>query len=396
MPELLESTCNLERVAVIFNPASGTEDLQTRRTRLETLAREAGLTCDLTETDEREGATPLAREALADGMERLIVSGGDGSVTEAAGVVAGTEAVLAVVPGGTGNLLAVNLGLPTDAAEAMRLALSGPVGHVDVGRANGSAFLIMAGMGADARMIQDADRDLKNKLGPVAYFVAAWRNRRRSRAAYRITVDGRVIRRHAQTVMVANLGRVTGGVELVPDASPTDGLLEVAVLRARTPLDLIHVGLDALLGRPRRRDLLEIHRGRHIVIETPHPQPVQLDGNEAGSTRRLEVRVDPGALRLVYDPQRAQSVAELAPVAVLARGTRAVALAATAAVSTAGIVYLRERSRRGRGETKTSPRRPLLAGLAVGAGVYLAVRLSERQSVLETREEPPARLLETV
>jgi diacylglycerol kinase family enzyme len=102
MPDLTETRCDLERVAIIFNPASGAEPLETRRARLEKLAREAGLTCELMETHERAGAAPLAQEAVQDGMQRLIVSGGDGSVAEAAGAVAGTEATLAVVPGGTG------------------------------------------------------------------------------------------------------------------------------------------------------------------------------------------------------------------------------------------------------------------------------------------------------
>jgi diacylglycerol kinase family enzyme len=93
----------------------------------------------------------------------------------------------------------------------MELALTGETRRIDVGQANGETFLIMAGIGADAQMIQDADRELKNRLGPLAYFVAAWKNRGRSRVTYRITIDGRTIRRRAQTVLVANLGRVTGG-----------------------------------------------------------------------------------------------------------------------------------------------------------------------------------------
>src|SRR4028119_815316 len=146
MPELVESACDLERVGIIFNPASGAENLETRRARLEELAQAAGLHCDLVETDIDRGAAPLAKEAVADGMQRVIVSGGDGSVSEAADALTGTDTALAVLPGGTGNLLAVNLGLPLDAKEAMELALHGQAHPTDVGRANGQVFLIMAGI----------------------------------------------------------------------------------------------------------------------------------------------------------------------------------------------------------------------------------------------------------
>lgn len=304
MPELIETRCAPERVALIFNPASGTGDGEARREKLQALAREAGLTCELAETDVDRGAAPLAERALAEGMERVLVSGGDGSVMEAAGILAGSDTALAVIPGGTGNLLALNLELPTDAGEAMKLALTGEAVPTDVGRANGQVFLIMAGIGADGRMIREADRELKKRLGPLAYFVAAWHSIGRSRISYRITIDGRRIRRRAHTVMVANLGRVTGGVELVPDADPTSGRLQVAILRARGPWDLAKVALNAVLRRPQSQNLLEIRHGREVLIETRRPQPVQVDGNEAGTMRRLHVTIDPGALRIVRSRRR--------------------------------------------------------------------------------------------
>src|SRR5437868_7328693 len=109
--ELLETPCDRQRVSIIFNPASGTDDPATRRARLEAAAQAAELTCGLGETDREQGAVPLARKAVADGIERLLVCGGDGSVTEAAGALTGSGVELAVLPGGTGNLLALNLGL---------------------------------------------------------------------------------------------------------------------------------------------------------------------------------------------------------------------------------------------------------------------------------------------
>jgi YegS/Rv2252/BmrU family lipid kinase len=296
---LIESVCDRERVAIIFNPVSGTEDSATRRSDLEELARAAGLTCELVETDVDRGAAPLAEQAVVDGMERVIVSGGDGSMTEAAHALTGTQSSLAVVPGGTANLLALNLGIPTDREAAMRLALSGEARPTDIARVNGVVCLITAGIGLDARVMRDADRQLKDRFGIFAYVIAAWRNLGRRHASFTITVDGRKLRSYGQTVLIANMGRINGGLELVPGADPDDGLIEVAVLRTRRLRDVALVAVRALLGLHRGDDLLRIYRGRNIVVETPLPQPVQVDGDPLDPTTRLEAHVEPGALLLV-------------------------------------------------------------------------------------------------
>src|SRR4029079_18605764 len=119
---------------------------------------------------------------------------------------------------------------------------------------------------------------------------------------FTITLDGRRLVRRAQTVLVANLGRITGGLELVPGADPEDGWLDVAVLRAQGPRELAIIAWRSLLGQRRSDPLLVILRGREIVIETERPQPVQLDGNEGEPSTRLEIRVEPGALQLVRAP----------------------------------------------------------------------------------------------
>src|ERR1043166_8311436 len=149
--QLLETACERERVAIIFNPASGREDSQTRRAQLEELMVAAGLTCELRETDRDQGAAPLAREAGEEGMERVLISGGDGSVMEAADVLAGSEVALAVLPGGTGNLLALNLGLPTETDAAVELALTGRARPLDVGRRLGHGSGGRLGHGSGGR-----------------------------------------------------------------------------------------------------------------------------------------------------------------------------------------------------------------------------------------------------
>jgi diacylglycerol kinase (ATP) len=301
--EPIKLTCDRERVAFIFNPASGQGDARARQTQAERLLRRAGLDCGLTHTRHDHGAGPLAREAVEAGIKRVLVSGGDGSVMEAAGALVGTDVALGIVPGGTGNLFALNLGIPADMEPAVRLALTGRPTAIDVGSLNGTAFVLMAGMGWDAQMIQDADRNLKNRLGVLAYFWAALRNLRHPSVIYQIQIDGRTLRRRAKSVLIANVGRITGGLQLIPDTHPRDGLLDVAVLRAESLWDLAGLLWSALRGKMREDPRLETFRGREILIETARPQPLQIDGNEAGETDRAEIRVLEQALNVVLPPQ---------------------------------------------------------------------------------------------
>ena len=289
-------------------------DPEVRRSALTELAKAAGLTCELAETDVTLGSQPAAEKAVADGMERLIVCGGDGSVAEAAHALAGTQTSLAVVPSGTANLLAMNLGIPTDHADAMHFALAGPAQRTDVARTNLGVFVIAAGMGLDARIMRDADRALKHRYGHLAYFIAGWRNLGRPNDRFTITVDGERLQRVAQTVLIANMGRITAGLELVPGSCPDDGVLELAVIRARNLWEVAIVAARALLGWARNDYLTEFHSGRNIVVESDRPQPVQLDGNDVGRSNRLEVTAEPGALLLV----RPAEIPEDATVAVVA------------------------------------------------------------------------------
>jgi hypothetical protein len=259
----------------------------------------------------------------------------------------------------------------------MRLALTGDARPLDVGRANGTVFLMIAGMGADARMIRDADRTLKNRMGVLAYVVAGLRHLTDPRTHYTITVDGRRIERRARTVMVANVGRITGGVELVPGADPEDGLLEVAIVRARNLWDLGLLAWSALRGQRPRNRAMEIHRGRTIRIETPLPQPVQLDGNEAPSTRCLEVTVEPGALQLVRAPDDARPTGPLAalPIVLGFRRTRIAAWSLLAGAATTLVVHLRARvAPLGNRRSFRFLRRPIPSGLLTGVLTWLALR----------------------
>jgi diacylglycerol kinase family enzyme len=265
----------------------------------------------------------------------------------------------------------------------VRLALTGEAKPMDVGRANGAVFLIMAGMGLDARMIRDADRKLKQRLGVLAYIVSVLRNIGRPHVRFWLTIDGRRVPRRAQTVLVANLGRITGGLELVPGADPEDGLLDVAVLRARTLTELAVVAWRALIGERRSDPLLEILRGREVVIETERPQPVQLDGNDVEPTSRLVVRVEPRALHLVRAPADTGADAPLVspPVAAATRSAATVAGPLLVGAGLAALLHLRALTLRRRGGSPgLLMRHPLLTGIAAGAAALLVESRRKREA----------------
>ena len=308
-------------VFVIFNPVSGQTDPEERKKIIsEALARH-GYTCQFIVTSKEEGAQALAKKALAEGVDLLAVSGGDGTVMEAMAALVGTDVPVAVLPAGTGNLLSINLGIPTTVPEAVDVALSGDVYEMDLARtSDGSYFAIMGGIGLDAQVIAGAGREAKKILGKWAYFLSALKNLPRRRHRVSIQLDGRrPMRRLVKTVMIANMGKITGGLEAVPTASPNDGRLDVAILRTETLGQWLRLMGYAALGRAQQDPTLDVFQARKIVIRTHHPQPVEFDGEDGGTTQELAVEVVPKAVRILI-PAGAPAARDMQDIpAVIAR-----------------------------------------------------------------------------
>src|SRR5579862_3718980 len=185
-------------------------------------------------------APACGRRAAAQGAEVIFVWGGDGTVQRCIDAVAGTEAVLAILPAGTANLLAANLKIPADLTEAVRVGLKGEPRRFDTGTLNGEHFAVMAGAGFDARMIKDAGHGRKGRFGRAAYLVAGARNLKTRRARATVEVDGRrFYKGRVSCVLVGNVARILGGVEVFSGAQPDDGLLELGVVTAKNPVDWI-------------------------------------------------------------------------------------------------------------------------------------------------------------
>jgi diacylglycerol kinase family enzyme len=220
--------------------------------------------------------------------------------------LAGSDVPLAILPIGTGNLLVRNLGLPNDLDAALAALQSTTDRTLDLGylRADdpdaGEHFVVMAGMGFDAAMMEDAPEQLKERLGWAAYVVSGARHLTDRGFQVEISLDdGPWLRRRARGVLVGNVGRLQGGLQLLPDAAPDDGFLDVAVLGPRNLRDWAVLAWQVIRRRQDRAGhRLEAFRGRRVTVRTEHPQHRQLDGDVIDPATRLEAEIHPAVLRL--------------------------------------------------------------------------------------------------
>jgi YegS/Rv2252/BmrU family lipid kinase len=249
------------------------------------------------EVSKSKKAPKRVRKALDAGADLVVVWGGDGMVQRCADALAGSATPLAIVPAGTANLLAHNLGIPQDLREAVRIAFHGARREIDLGRVNGEHFAVMAGIGFDAEMIRDAGRGLKDRLGRAAYFWTATRHLARARSAMTIKVDGtRWFDGRASCVLLGNVGRITGGVPAFDDGRPDDGWLEVGVATAEGPVQWARTLGRMVIGRSDRSPFVRITRARKVTVRLREPRAYELDGGARGVTDRLEIRILAGGL----------------------------------------------------------------------------------------------------
>jgi YegS/Rv2252/BmrU family lipid kinase len=288
----------LKRAAVVVNPTKLGDGDAFRAAVLVSL-REHGWNEPLwLETTAADPGRGKAGEAVAAGADLVLACGGDGTVTACAQGVAGTGVPLAIIPIGTGNLLARNLGLPGSLAEALKVALTGTDQPIDVGMANGTLFVVMAGLGLDARMLSDTSEPLKKRMGWAAYAISIIRHLRDRPIRLTLAADGgRPVRLRASALIVGNVGSLRGGVPLLPAARPDDGMLDAVALRARGWAGWTALAIQVLMRKDRTGRLTRVVF-RNLVVDAETEQPWELDGEVMGTTRRLVIAAQPARLLL--------------------------------------------------------------------------------------------------
>jgi YegS/Rv2252/BmrU family lipid kinase len=242
-------------------------------------------------------APKRVRAAVEAGADLLVVWGGDGMVQRCIDALVGAHATIAIVPAGTANLLASNLGIPHDIGEATRIALHGTHRKLDLGTLNGECFAVMAGAGWDALMIRDADGTFKDRFGRLAYVWTGSRHLREARFKAVIKVDGkRWFKGKASSVLVGNVAKVFGNIEVFDDAHPDDGRLELGIITAQGVLEWSRALARTALGSAERSPFVSTTSARSIRVKFDRAVRYELDGGERGTTRRMSIDVKPGAI----------------------------------------------------------------------------------------------------
>ena len=304
------------RPAVVANPAKVAGAVRSHRELRAALAS-AGwpepLWLETTREDPGGGQT---RQAVQAGAAVIFASGGDGTVTACASELVGTETALAVVPAGTGNLLAANLKLPARPADAVTAALSGIRHRLDVGVLEGRYFTVMAGMGFDAQMLRDTPDTLKARIGWPAYVIGAVRHLCETPMHVSISLDGAPpFTRRARSVLVGNVGELRAGLRLLSDARPDDGVLDVAVLMPPRRRSWLPLAWSLIWHRP-TAPLMETFQARRVRIVSDQQQPREFDGDLIEPSHVLTATVRPAALWLCVPRPRSADIPASGEIAV--------------------------------------------------------------------------------
>lgn len=317
------------RAAIVYNPVKlSREQLAAHVETVQPLEWSEPLWL---ETDADDAGAGAVRQALDEGVDLLIVAGGDGTVRIAADLVTGAGVPLAIIPAGTGNLLARNLGIDIISRRAaVRTAFEGEEREIDLGeleiespegKRSRHAFAVMVGFGLDAEIMDATDDDLKKRVGWLAYFDAAGKvlsRIDRVRVQARLDAD-RTLRQTVNTLLIGNCGTIQNGFVLLPDAAIDDGRLDVALIRASGARGWMQVvgyvirnntlvaKLARRSGQPGNRrtgDALGYGQAKEVVVRIEEPRLVQVDGDVVGEAVALRATVREDALHVRVPKKR--------------------------------------------------------------------------------------------
>jgi YegS/Rv2252/BmrU family lipid kinase len=301
--ELVSPVPRTKQLAVVLNPVK-VEDVAAFQALVARMAAESGWSEPTWhETTVEDPGRAMAEQAAVDGAELVLVCGGDGTVRTVCAELAGTGVAVGVVPAGTGNLLARALGVPLFLQAAIDVALNGQDRAVDLVAISGDGiaadehFMVMAGMGFDAAIMEGANDQIKAKVGWLAYVVSGLRNLMFAPVRIEVSVDdGPWTRHRARTVVIGNVGYLQAGIPLLPDATLDDGILDAVILHPRRFLSWIPLAVRIMSKARRTDETVNRMTGRTISVRAAHDTPRQLDGDAIGAGKELHAEVLHGKL----------------------------------------------------------------------------------------------------
>jgi YegS/Rv2252/BmrU family lipid kinase len=288
------------QLAVILNP-SKLDDVGQFRSIVAAMAAEAGWSEPVWHyTTVEDPGTGMAEAASIAGADLVMVCGGDGTVREVCAELAGTGIPVGIIPAGTGNLLARNLDIPLYLRAAIDVSLSGQDRAIDLVEVTGddmedTHFMVMAGMGLDAAMMEGVNEQFKAKVGWFAYVVSGAKALMSPVVRMELSIDdGEFTSHRARTVVVGNVGYLQAGMPLLPDAAIDDGLLDVVLLHPKRFWSWVPLAYRVLARRPRTDETITRMRGRTVTVRAASLTPRQLDGDPLGAGRELRMTCQHG------------------------------------------------------------------------------------------------------
>ena len=305
-PRALEPvpTDRRRRAAVIYNPTRVT-DWVTFRRHVEYELRTRGWDKALwLETTTEDSGRAMTEQAVREGVDLVLGAGGDGTIRAICSGLAGTGVPFGLIPAGTGNLLARNIGIPLDEAAALDVAFDGLDKAVDlvalsVDGGPEDHFAVMAGIGIDAVIMEGTDPTLKRTVGSAAYFLSAAQHARHPALQASIRVDdGPTLTRKAHVIVIGNVGFLQGRIQLIPGARADDGLLDLLVASPRRVRDWVRLTTQVLTRQQRTDRQLDRLTGRKVSIKVDGRDHYQMDGDTVGECSTMTAEIRPGALRL--------------------------------------------------------------------------------------------------
>ena len=269
----------MKRIAVILNPAARGERAQRLRDRVHAVCGGAILQATTTAGD----AEILARAAADDGFDTVVAAGGDGTVNEVVNGIAGTKATLGLLPLGTMNVFATELGLPVNDLDACWQIVEGDAGrHVDLPSANGKHFVQLAGVGFDAQVVKETSQAFKRSFGPLSYIVNAAQIAARQPPQLRIESENATTQ-EGSFVLIGN-GRLYGGpFPFFKQAVIDDGLLDVLVFKRLGYLEIVRYMQDVIFSSQITSPEVEYFQTKALRVTSDSPVPVEIDGELIGN-----------------------------------------------------------------------------------------------------------------
>lgn len=287
------------RLLVIHNPAAGGRSGLARLQACLALLKETGCEVALRTTSRRGDAAAFATEATADRYDAVIAAGGDGTIGEVAqGLPPLNGAPLGILPLGTANVLALELGLPFDPPALVRVLLQGPPATIWPGMVNDRLFTMMTSVGFDAHVVRDLSLPLKRRLGKAAYVVGSLRQLAMYDVPrYRLSIDG--LDYECVSAIIAKGHYYGGRFICAPNARLDDPSFEICLFRRGGRIGALRAMLALALGRLHRLPEIEWVRGREVTMDGPEGEPVQADGDIV-ATLPAHVRIASRPITLVF------------------------------------------------------------------------------------------------